>query len=95
MKIVAMHKGEQNRAVLDPWTVVHFAAGLALGLVSMPRLPSLGAAVGYELMEQWAERRRLGQELFDVSGPETLPNAVADVIVFAGGFYLGSRWNED
>lgn len=95
MKIVAMHKGEQNRAVLDPWTVVHFAAGLALGLVSMPRLPSFGAAVGYELMEQWAERRRLGKELFDVSGPETLPNAVADVIVFAGGFYLGSRWNED
>jgi hypothetical protein len=95
VKIVAMHKGEQNRAVLDPWTVVHFAAGLALGLVSMPRLPSLGAAVGYELMEQWAERRRLGQELFDVSGPETLHNAVADVIVFAGGYYLGSRWNED
>lgn len=93
MNIVAKHKSEQNRAVLDPWTVVHFGAGLALGLVSMPRLPALGVAAAYELAEQWAERREIGQDLFEVSGPESLPNAIADLTVFAVGYYLGTRWN--
>jgi len=95
LSIIATHKGDQNEAVLDPWTVVHFATGLALGLVSMPWLPSIGAAVGYELAEQWGERRQLGQEFFDVSGPESVPNAITDVVVFAAGFYLGRRWSED
>jgi hypothetical protein len=93
MKIVATRKSEQNQAILDPWTVVHFGAGLALGLVSMPKAPAIGMAVGYELVEQWAERRELGQEFFDVSGPESLPNASVDVAVFAMGFYLGKLWN--
>jgi hypothetical protein len=93
MKIVATRKSEQNQAILDPWTVVHFGAGLALGLVSMPKAPAIGMAVGYELVEQWAERRELGQEFFDVSGPESLPNAIVDVAVFAMGFYLGKLWN--
>jgi hypothetical protein len=94
VKIVATHKSEQNRAVIDPWTVVHFGAGLALGLTSMPRLPALGIAIGYELAEQWAERHEVGQDLFDVSGPESLPNALTDVAVFAIGYHFGSRWSE-
>jgi hypothetical protein len=36
MRIVATEKAHQNRAVVDPWTVVHFASGLALGLVNAP-----------------------------------------------------------
>jgi hypothetical protein len=93
VKIVATKKSEQNRALLDPWTVVHFATGLALGLVSVPREPALGAAVAYEFAEQWAERRRVGQELFDVSGPESFANATVDLAVFAIGHHVGSLWN--
>jgi len=93
VKIVATRKSEQNRAVLDPWTIVHFATGLAFGLVSAPRDGSLGAALAYEVAEQWAERRRVGQQLFDVSGPESLANAVVDVAVFAAGHHLGTLWN--
>mgnify|MGYP006908254956 CR=1 FL=1 len=93
MKLVATRKSEQNRALLDPWTVVHFASGLALGLVSARRDVSMGAAVAYEFAEQWAERNRLGQELFDVSGPESAMNAVVDVAVFALGHRLGTLWN--
>ena len=95
MKIVATTKSEQNRAVLDPWTIVHFATGLALGLVSAPRRPSLGAAIAYEFAEQWAERRRLGQDLFDVSGPESAANSAVDVLVFAAGHHLGRAWTRD
>lgn len=94
MRIVATRKKHQNQAVLDPWTVVHFAAGLAAGLVSLPRSHSLGLAVGYEFLEQWLERRELGQEIFEAAGPEVVPNAVMDVAVFAAGHYLGTRWNE-
>ncbi|MBT8487798.1 MAG: hypothetical protein HKN72_10835 [Gemmatimonadetes bacterium] len=94
MRIVATKKKHQNKAVLDPWTIVHFAAGMAAGLVSIPRAHSLGLAVGYECLEQWLERRKLGQEIFDAAGPENLSNATMDVVVFAAGHHLGTLWNE-
>lgn len=94
MKILATHKGEQNRAAVDPWTVVHFGAGLALGLVGASRWWSLGLAAGYEVVEQALERRRVGQEFFKTSGPEAAPNAVVDLTVFTLGHELGRRWNE-
>ena len=93
IKIVATRKREQNKAVVDPWTVVHFAAGLASGLVSIPPEVALGAAVGYEVVEQWFERQESGKELFDVSGPETISNAAVDVGVFALGYAWGALWN--
>lgn len=93
MKIVATEKVEQNRAILDPWTLVHFSAGLALGLVNAPLRWSLPIAAAYELLEQLLERSDAGQELFDTSGPEIVPNAILDVIVFTAGHELGRRWN--
>lgn len=93
MKIIAMSKLDQNRALLDPWTVVHFATGLAMGLVQAPRGLSAAVAVGYEAVEQWLERERLGQELFNVTRPESVPNSALDVAVFMLGHDLGSRWN--
>lgn len=93
MKIVATRKAEQNRAVLDPWTVVHFAAGLASGLVNAPLRVTLPLAVLYEVGEYVLESNDVGQEIFDTSGPEAVPNAVVDVAVFALGHELGSRWN--
>ena len=93
MKLVATRKAEQNRAVVDPWTVVHFATGLAAGLVQMPRAWAVTAAVAYELAEQYAERRDWGQEFFETSQEESIPNATMDLVVFAAGHYLAELWN--
>lgn len=93
MKLVATKKAEQNRAAVDPWTVVHFAAGLAAGLVDVPLRIALPLSVLYELLEYRAESEEVGQELFETSGPEVIPNAVVDVVVFAAGHELGRRWN--
>ena len=94
MKILATEKREQNQAVVDPWTVVHFGIGLALGLMNAPLRASLAAAVVYEIVEQYVERSEAGQELFDTSGPEVVPNAIIDLVVLAAGHQLGKMWNE-
>ncbi len=94
MKLLATKKRDQNRALLDPWTLVHFSTGLAMGLVRAPFRVSLPAAVAYELLEQYAERRRIGREIFDISGPETVPNSLVDVAIFAAGQWLGRAWTE-
>ena len=93
MKIVATKKREQNEAVIDPWTVVHFSIGLALGLMNAPIRSSLVGAVAYELVEQYFERVDIGKELFDSRGPEVIPNAIVDLVVLAAGHQLGQRWN--
>lgn len=93
MKIVATEKAHQNRAAVDPWTVVHFSAGLALGLVNAPFDKVAGAAVGYEIAEQFVERKKWGQDFFETSGPEHLANAAVDLGVLALGYWLGERWN--
>jgi hypothetical protein len=93
MRLVATEKAQQNRAVLDPWSIVHFATGLAAGLADVDRGPALGAAILYELLEQDLERRDLGQDVFNSSGPEIIANATADVILFAAGHFLGALWN--
>jgi hypothetical protein len=93
MKILATQKKEQNEAVLDPWTVVHFSFGLALGLMNAPLRASLAAAAAYELVEQYFERHDAGKELFDTKGPEAIPNAIVDLVVLAAGHQLGKMWN--
>ena len=93
MKIIATEKNDQNEAALDPWTLVHFSAGLALGLVNAPLRWSLPIAAAYEVVEQLLERSEAGKELFDTSGPEVIPNALVDVLVFMAGHHLGRRWN--
>jgi hypothetical protein len=93
MKILATEKREQNEAVLDPWTVVHFSIGLALGLMNAPLRTTLIGAAAYELVEQYFERSHAGQELFDTKGPEAIPNAIVDLAVLAAGHQLGQIWN--
>lgn len=93
MKVVAIEKADQNRAAVDPWSVVHFSTGLAMGLMDVPFAASMGVALGYEIVEQYVERREWGQEFFETSGPETTPNALLDLAVFAAGHWLGTRWN--
>lgn len=92
-KLIATSKSEQNRAALDPWTVVHLGMGLAAGLVDLHRETAFGAAVAYEVVEQFFERSRSGQEFFETSGPESLANVAADLGAFALGYWLGERWN--
>jgi len=94
MKILAMEKKEQNEAVLDPWTVVHFSIGLALGMMNAPLRASLAAAAVYEVVEQYFERSDVGKELFDTRGPEAIPNAIVDLAVLAAGHQLGKMWND-
>jgi hypothetical protein len=93
VKILATKKAEQNRAVVDPWTVVHFASGLALGLVNAPLRWWLPVATAYEVAEHYLEESDVGQEVFDTSGPEAVPNAMLDIAVFAAGHQLGRLWN--
>lgn len=94
MKIIATHKPDQNRAAIDPWTLVHLSAGLAVGLMAIPLRSGMTAAIAYEVVEQWFERHEWGQDLFKTSGPESLPNAFVDTAVFYVGHRLGERWNE-
>lgn len=93
MKIIATEKAEQNNTVADPWTVVHFASGLALGLVNAPLRWWLPVATAYEVAERYIEKSEAGKELFDTSGPEIVPNALLDLVVFAAGHQLGRLWN--
>jgi len=91
--LVAQRKSEQNKAVLDPWTVVHYASGLAAGLMGINYRTAMIAAIGYEVAEQVFERTDFGQRFVNVSGPERGANAVVDVLVFAWGYKAGQRWN--
>lgn len=93
MRILARSKPDQNDAALDPWTLVHFATGLAAGLMNVPFRWAITASVAYEVAEQFGERREWVQEIFEAAGPESLPNAVGDTVFFALGHRLGAAWN--
>lgn len=93
MKIIATTKSEQNRMPVDPWTAVHIGAGLAFGLMNVPRAWAAGAAIGYEVAEQVFERYEWGKTLFATSGPEVISNAVVDTVVFMAAHRLGELWN--
>lgn len=93
MRIIATRKAQQNRAVIDPWTIVHFSTGLALGLMDVPFERSVGAALGYEIAEQFVERQGWGRDFFNTSGPESLPNALMDMAVLSLGHRVGALWN--
>lgn len=79
--------------MIDPWTAVHFSTGLALGLMDVSHEKSLGAALGYEIMEQFVERQGWGRDFFNTSGPESLANAAMDLAVFTLGHLAGRLWN--
>jgi hypothetical protein len=93
LKVLATAKPDQNRAALDPWTAVHFAAGLAAGLVAAPLPAALAAAAAYEVVEQVVERHEAGQKFFETHGPEHPVNALVDLAAFALGHWMGTRWN--
>ena len=93
MIIVATKKSEQNLALLDPWSAVHFGTGLAVGLMGISTGAAIAGAVLYELAERPFEAAGFGKTIFNVSKPETTGNAVADVLIFALGLRAGQKWN--
>lgn len=93
MTFIATRKQDQNEAMLDPWSVVHFSMGLAFGLMGWKLMPAMGLAVAYDVAEQVFERSEAGQKFFNTSGPESLGNIAADIGVFGVGWALGTRWN--
>ncbi|MEL6770140.1 MAG: hypothetical protein AAFP18_03665 [Bacteroidota bacterium] len=93
MPFIATRKAEQNQRAVDPWTAVHLSTGLAMGLMDIPFKWAFTAAVAYEVVEQIFERVPVGQTFFRVSGPEVIENSVVDVVVFAAGHWLGTKWN--
>jgi len=92
--IFAQTKSEQNRAILDPWSLVHAGVGLAAGLVGLPIGWAFVPAVLYEVAEGRAELDAGVQSLFKVSSPETTENQAADLVVFGLGYIAGRRWNQ-
>jgi hypothetical protein len=93
LALIATTKTDQNQAILDPWSIVHLAAGLAAGLIEVPAAPALLGAIVYELAERSMEQTAAGQAIFKTSGPERGLNAVADVALFALGQRMGRAWN--
>ena len=94
MNLIAANSGEQNEAVFDPWSIVHFAAGLAASLVGVSREVGFAAAVAYEAVELYGESRAEGaaRRIFLTRGPESPENIAGDLALFALGQYLGQRW---
>lgn len=94
MKILARKKSDQNKAAVDPWTLVHFAVGLAAGLVEMPIIPALALAAAYEVFEHMAESSEAGADFFNTSGAERIPNVAVDLGIFVAGHAAGKAWNK-
>ena len=94
MKLIATRKAHQNRRGVDPWTVVHFASGLALGLVGTPFRSAFAVGALYEIVKQAVERHEEGQRFFKTSGPEGALNVAIDMAALAAGHRLGVWWNE-
>jgi len=93
MIAVAVRKEDQNEALFDPWSIVHFAFGLAFGLVGLPFVGAMGVAIAYDVLEHAFEKSEFGQRFFNTSGPESGWNIGGDLLLFAGGWMLGDRYN--
>ena len=92
--LIATKRAEQNSAALDPWSVVHFGSGLALGLLGVSLPVGIALGVGYEVIEHAAESHRVGQRIFLTQGPESGVNMAMDMVLLAGGVALGNRWRK-
>lgn len=75
-----------NTGVIDRWTGVHFASGVALGLVGVS--PAGAVAIGsvFELAEKVAKERR--PELFPHPAPDTALNTAGDLVAIGLGAWF-------
>jgi hypothetical protein len=76
--------GEINHDFFDRWTLVHLGAGWGFGLVRMPWWAALGAAIGWELVENPLKRHVF--RFMVGSTQDTLANSIMDVVVLMAGW---------
>jgi hypothetical protein len=79
-----------NAKPIDEWTAVHVATGTAAGALGMGFWTSMGLAAAYEVVEYAHEWPR-GSKLFGSKRPESGVNVAVDLLVFAGGWWLGKK----
>ena len=79
-----------NAAPVDRWSAVHAATGLTAGAVGLSAPWAIGLAVLYEVVEYAHEWPR-GSKLFGSKRPESFPNVLADLAIYAGGWWLGQK----
>jgi hypothetical protein len=85
--------GEPNSAAVDKFTAAHIAVGAGFGLLRVPFLWTLAAAIGWELLERPARVRynlyRAAPKFY--SGQDTALNSTIDVAANMAGWWLGRR----
>jgi hypothetical protein len=79
-----------NAKMLDKWSAVHVATGLGAGAVGLSFPWAMGLAAAYEIVE-YAHEWPKGSILFGSKRPESGINVVADLAVFAVGWWLGRK----
>lgn len=87
MTIVALSKDEQDSAFVDPWTVVHFSVGLALGLLEVSAAFTMIVSTIHEIIELRPQAMK-----FFKSTPESVGNVVIDMASVMGGWWLGDKY---
>jgi hypothetical protein len=76
--------GRKGEDALDWWTLVHFAAGLVLGLLPIGWLWATVIVVGYEVLEGGLRRIKTAEGgLFEY---ESWTNIAVDIVVGLAGF---------
>lgn len=80
---------DQNRTLVDQWTIVHIATGVLFARLGIGLSPAIAYALIYEILEQFVERSGAGEQLFGSTGPEAIGNALVDLAAFLGGYGLG------
>lgn len=83
------HAGEINFAFLDPYSLLHAAVGMLLGLLGVRLVWIVAIALGWELGEH------LFKDLIPGAFPhptqDTLANSLGDVLCALGGWAIARR----
>jgi hypothetical protein len=78
--------------MLDPYSLLHYSAGLATGLGGVAPIKAIVGAALADLAFSYLYQRPTG--LFRKTEVEPPINKVADIALFALGNYMGRRWSE-
>jgi hypothetical protein len=79
-----------NAKMLDKWSAAHVATGVGAGAAGLSFPWAMGLAAAYEVVE-YAHEWPKGSVLFGSKRPESGINVVADLVVFAAGWWLGRK----
>ena len=90
MNLFAKSRTEQG--LTDPWSAVHFSAGLTTGLADVPMVKAVIFAIVTDAAIGWITDSRTG--LLRRLDDEPPANKAVDVLLFALGNYLGRQWSD-